>query len=50
VDRALRVLLFQKKLELMVPALVIDEFDCNRPRREDALTQIGRRSPAAIPA
>jgi len=35
----LRVLLFQKKLELMVPALVIDEFDRNRPRREDALTK-----------
>jgi len=35
----LPVLLFQKKLELMVPALVIDEFDRNRPRREDALTK-----------
>ena len=35
----LRVLLFQKKLKLMVPALVIDEFDRNRPRREDALTK-----------
>lgn len=35
----LRVLLFQRKLELMVPALAIDEFDRNRPRREDALTK-----------
>ena len=35
----LRVLLFQEKLELMVPALVIYEFDCNRARREDALTK-----------
>jgi hypothetical protein len=33
----LRVLQFQKKLELLVPALVIEEFDRNRPRREDAL-------------
>lgn len=34
----LRVLQFQKKLRLLVPALVIEEFDRNRPRREDALT------------
>jgi hypothetical protein len=26
-------------LGCQVPALVIDEFDCNRPRREDALTK-----------
>jgi hypothetical protein len=35
----LRVLLFQKKLKLLVPALIIDEFDRNRPRREDVLTR-----------
>lgn len=35
----LRVLQFQKKLKLLVPALVIEEFDRNRLRREDALTK-----------
>src|ERR1700722_7925735 len=35
----LRVLQFQKKLELLVPALVIEEFDRNRPRLEDALAK-----------
>lgn len=32
----LRVLLFQKKLELLVPSLILDEFDRNRPRAEAA--------------
>lgn len=35
----LRFLQHQKKLELLVPSLVIDEFDRNRPRREDALSK-----------
>jgi hypothetical protein len=34
----LRVLKFQGKLELLVPSLVIDEFDRNRPRSEMAVT------------
>jgi hypothetical protein len=34
----LRVLKFQGKLELLVPALIIDEFDRNRPRSESAVT------------
>jgi hypothetical protein len=34
----LRVLAFQKKLELLVPAVVIEEFDRNRPRLESAVT------------
>lgn len=34
----LRVLKFHSKLELLVPALVIDEFDRNRPRSETAVT------------
>ena len=34
----LRVLAFQKKLELLVPAVVIEEFDRNRPRLETAVT------------
>ena len=34
----LRVLKFQGKLELLVPALVIEEFDRNRPRSESAVT------------
>ncbi|HET9966901.1 MAG TPA: PIN domain-containing protein [Streptosporangiaceae bacterium] len=34
----LRVLAFQKKLELLVPAVVIEEFSCNRPRLEAAVT------------
>jgi hypothetical protein len=34
----LRVLAFQKKLELLVPAVVIEEFDRNRPRLEVAVT------------
>jgi hypothetical protein len=35
----LRVLLYQKKLEILVPALILDEFDRNRPRAEAATTQ-----------
>lgn len=35
----LRVLQFQKKLKFLVPTLAIEEFDRNRPRREDALTK-----------
>jgi hypothetical protein len=35
----LRVLQFQGKIELLVPALVIEEFNRNRPRREDALAK-----------
>lgn len=35
----LRVLLHQKKLEILVPALILDEFDRNRPRAEAATTQ-----------
>jgi hypothetical protein len=34
----LRLLLFQGKLELLVPSLVIDEFERNRPRAEAAVT------------
>ena len=34
----LRVLKFQGKLELLVPALIIEEFDRNRPRSESAVT------------
>ncbi|MFE4692987.1 PIN domain-containing protein [Streptomyces sp. NPDC056749] len=35
----LRVLLHQKKLEILVPNLILDEFDRNRPRAEAATTQ-----------
>ncbi|MFJ9475465.1 PIN domain-containing protein [Streptomyces mirabilis] len=35
----LRVLLHQKKLEILVPELILDEFDRNRPRAEAATTQ-----------
>ncbi|MFE2466557.1 PIN domain-containing protein [Streptomyces mirabilis] len=35
----LRVLLHQEKLEILVPALILDEFDRNRPRAEAATTQ-----------
>ncbi|MER6479884.1 PIN domain-containing protein [Streptomyces filamentosus] len=35
----LRVLLHQGKLEILVPALILDEFDRNRPRAEAATTQ-----------
>ena len=34
----LRVLAFQKKLELLAPAVVIEEFDRNRPRLETAVS------------
>jgi hypothetical protein len=34
----LRLLVFQGKLELLVPSLVIDEFERNRPRAEAAVT------------
>jgi hypothetical protein len=34
----LRVLSFQGKLELLVPSLVVDEFEQNRPRAEAAVT------------
>jgi hypothetical protein len=34
----LRVLKFQGKLELLVPALIIEEFGRNRPRSEAAVT------------
>src|SRR6266568_8057354 len=34
----LRVLMFQRKLELLVPSLVVDEFERNRPRAEAAVT------------
>src|ERR1039457_1614141 len=34
----LRVLMFHNKLELLVPAVVIEEFDRNRPRLEAAVT------------
>jgi PIN domain len=34
----LRVLKFQGKLELLVPALIIEEFERNRPRSESAVT------------
>jgi hypothetical protein len=34
----LRVLIFQGKLELLVPAVVLDEFQRNRPRAEAAVT------------
>ena len=36
--RPLRVLKSQGKLELLVPALIIEEFDHNRPRSEAAVT------------
>ena len=35
----LRVFLHQGKLELLVPPLVIDEFEHNRPRSEAAVTK-----------
>src|SRR5713226_6970156 len=35
---AVRVLMFQKKLELLVPAVVLDEFERNRGRIEAAMT------------
>ncbi|MFD7757921.1 PIN domain-containing protein [Streptomyces sp. NPDC059757] len=35
----LRVLLHQKKIELLVPTLILDEFDRNRPRAEASTTQ-----------
>ncbi|MET8289313.1 PIN domain-containing protein [Streptomyces sp. NPDC005132] len=35
----LRVLLHREKLEILVPALILDEFDRNRPRAEAATTQ-----------
>ncbi len=34
----LRVLMFQGKLELLVPSLVVHEFNRNRPRAEEAVT------------
>jgi PIN domain len=34
----LRVLKFQRKLELLVPSVVVDEFERNRPRAEAAAT------------
>src|SRR5207244_1162826 len=34
----IRVLNFQKKLELLVPSVVIDEFERNRPRAEAGVT------------
>jgi hypothetical protein len=34
----LRVLYFQRKLRLVVPTLVIDEFERNRPRIEASVT------------
>lgn len=34
----LRVFAFQKKLELLVPSVVVDEFERNRPRAEAAVT------------
>ncbi|MEV4444820.1 PIN domain-containing protein [Streptomyces mirabilis] len=36
---AIRVLAHQGKLELWVPSLIIDEFERNRPRAENAATQ-----------
>lgn len=40
----LRVLYFQKRLRLVVPALVIDEFERNRPRVEASVTaSVGER-------
>ncbi|MEU2412894.1 PIN domain-containing protein [Streptomyces sp. NPDC013099] len=36
---AIRVLMHQGKLELLVPSLIIDEFERNRPRAENAATQ-----------
>ncbi|MFH0517239.1 PIN domain-containing protein [Streptomyces sp. M41] len=36
---AIRVLKHQGKLELLVPSLIIDEFERNRPRAENAATQ-----------
>jgi hypothetical protein len=38
VDRTLRVLAFHSGLELLVPALIIEEFDRNRLRSESAVT------------
>ena len=35
---ALRVYWYQKKLDLLVPAVVIDEFERNRPRIEASMT------------
>ncbi len=35
---AMRVLMFQKKLELLIPAVVLDEFERNRGRIETAMT------------
>ena len=34
----MRVFMHEKHLQLLVPALVIEEFDRNRPRAEDAVT------------
>jgi hypothetical protein len=34
----LRVLMFQRKLELLVPSLVVHEFERNRPRAEAAVS------------
>jgi hypothetical protein len=34
----LRVLMFQRELELLVPSLVVHEFERNRPRAEAAVT------------
>ena len=34
----LRVLMFQNKLELLVPAVIVEEFSRNRPRLEAAVT------------
>ncbi|WP_406394493.1 PIN domain-containing protein [Streptomyces sp. NBC_00887] len=36
---AIRVLKHQEKLELLVPSLILDEFERNRPRAESAATQ-----------
>jgi predicted nucleic acid-binding protein len=38
----LRVLAFQKKLELLVPSVVVDEFERNRPQKEAAVTDAVR--------
>jgi len=35
----LRVLMFQRKLEILVPSVIIDEFDRNRPRVEDTVAR-----------
>ncbi|MEU6240990.1 PIN domain-containing protein [Streptomyces sp. NPDC047024] len=36
---AIRVLMNQQKLEILVPSIIIDEFERNRPRAENAATQ-----------